>query len=468
VVNQPPSRVSLPSRYEDLDQAFRGRLRPNPDLIAEVNRAFTSMQVSGGIRFLPVFGRSGSGKSSAALELSTHLPEADVRALPQAAIEDPAYLADFMSAVWEARDTPRLLIAVVDQYEEQVAQRTALPTQFVEQLSLLDRGEYRSKPTLFIWLTTSSSFQTELADATSRNRRILLRADFELTGPERELWPGIIEETFEFHNNERSLADFGVLIRDLESVADASETLGHAIEQLGERLARPEATLQDLSRYRVAMLWPVTDGTRIARVVSFTNPREGYRLNWTAFYRELNVDDQRQLPLQAYNRARLYFDVRLIPIAAADLMTLARDLDDQNEVLHRSYLGRFELSHFVSILRGTWNPEVYSPLRERPSQRADQARAWYETATTQPVLLGRRIARILTEIGLPATHEAPVRTPHGSVRADVLVKPAPQPPEWIIELKAFGPAATMPSAIREAIKTTLRRHAVFAGFLARQ
>lgn len=42
---QPPK---LPSRYEDLDIAFRGRLRPDPDLLAGVQSAYQSMQVSGG------------------------------------------------------------------------------------------------------------------------------------------------------------------------------------------------------------------------------------------------------------------------------------------------------------------------------------------------------------------------------------------------------------------------------------
>ena len=42
-----------------------------------------------------------------------------------------------------------MLVAVIDQYEENVAQKSAVPTQFIERLSLLDRGELRGLPILF-------------------------------------------------------------------------------------------------------------------------------------------------------------------------------------------------------------------------------------------------------------------------------------------------------------------------------
>jgi hypothetical protein len=78
---------------------------------------------------------------------------------------------------------------------------------------------------------------------------------------------------------------------------------------------------------QVVMLWPVTDATRISRIANFTHPREGYQLDWNAWYRELSRPDREQLPHEAYNRARLYFDMRLVPIAAADLRPLCRSLD---------------------------------------------------------------------------------------------------------------------------------------------
>jgi hypothetical protein len=86
--------IKLPSRYEDLDVAFRGRLRPNQDLLTTVKDAFTSMSVSGGIRFLPVYGGSGSGKTSAALELGSHLPDVKVFKLSRLAVEDQQTLVD--------------------------------------------------------------------------------------------------------------------------------------------------------------------------------------------------------------------------------------------------------------------------------------------------------------------------------------------------------------------------------------
>lgn len=329
--------ISLPSRYENLDTAFRGRLKPNQPLLVAVKAAFSAMEISGGIRFLPVFGRSGSGKSSATLEIGTHLPDFHVEQLPRDAVENPQALGTALDGMWKRAKTKKL-VAVIDQYEEVAAQRTNVPSAFVESLSLLDRATPKPRPTLFIWLTTDREFQGSLEAATSRNRRILAASGFEVEGLPKDNWPAIIEETFRFHNQERMLSDYEILDVDLAQIADEEESLGDAIELTGDRLAKHASTLHDLSTYQVIMLWPVTDGLRISRIQQFTDPRSGYKLNWDAWYRQLNVEDQSQLPLREFNRARLYFDVRLVPIAAADLHPLCRDIDKVKIELGISYL----------------------------------------------------------------------------------------------------------------------------------
>lgn len=462
------SLLKLPSRYEDLDPAFRGRLRPNAALISLVQRAYQGMRMSGGIRFLPMYGTSGAGKSSAALELATHLPESKVIQLTRQAIQSRTVLeGEVISARSRMRDD-QLLIAVIDQYEEAVIDRSSIPTAFVETLALLDRGVFRTLPVLFIWLTTSRDFQAHLADATTRNQRVLVSRDFSLEGPAKVDWPAIIEDTFRFHNSGTDLADYEVLNPDLVEISFDALSLGDAIQRTGERLFSYNPQLHDLSQYLVVMLWPVSDGLRIQRIQQFTDARQGYKLDWNAWYRNLNSEDKRQLPLQELNRARLYFDLRLVPIAAADLYPLCQELDDESFRLHRTYLDRLGNTHFASILKGEWNPESYAPLRERESQRADRARTWYEGVTRSPTQLGRRIARALSEIGINARHEQPVESPHSRVRADILVMRNTSPQNVIVELKAFSSANTMPSTISDSIKTTLRRHAQLAGFLQRQ
>lgn len=458
--------LRLPSRYEDLDDAFRGRLRPNRELIELIQSAHRSMQMSGGIRFLPVYGRSGSGKSCAARELATHLPGARIVELTRKAIQSEAALLEELRATDRSR-ADDLIIAVVDQYEESVASQSALPTQFVERLSLLDRNRKIQAPAVFIWLTTSKDFQHDLAKATSRNERILVQPDFELNGPKQETWSDIVEETFAFHNQEQPLADFGLLRGDIETIADGAPTLGRTIEQVGESLGGHVEDLQDLSRHQVVMVWPVTDGLRITRVSGFTSAREGYRLNWDAFYRELPVEDQKnRQTMSAYNRARLYFDVRLVPINAADLQPLSKNLDDDVVTLGRSYMDRFKNTHLFQIVAENWDPSVYSPMRERASKRAEEAREWYEGVTTQPVQLGKRLARIFREAGYEAEHEGRLMSPHRNVRADVLVRrPEAQQNLVCLELKAFSTEGTRPSSIRDAVRGTLRKYAQFAGFI---
>jgi hypothetical protein len=462
--------LKLPSRYEDLDQAFRGRLKPVPELIDLIQAARRSMAISGGLRFLPLFGESGSGKSSAARELDSHLPETKVLELPRPAIGSFEALKAFLSESQTVHADREALIVVVDQYEEAVAAQGNIPTQFVEWLSLLDRdAKFSSSRWIFLWLTTSKEFQSLLEAATSRNRRILAASSFELRGPSKAEWSGIVEETFEFHNSGRPLADYAILQRDVEQHALTARTLGATIERVGEALGEKLPLLQDLSTYQIVMLWPVTDGQRINTILRFVDAREGYRLDWNAWFRQLNEQDRAQLPLAEFNRARLYFDVRLVPMAAADLHPLCKDLDDDNFTLHKTYTERFDLTHYVSILRGTWDPARYSPLRERPSERASEARDWYSEVTTKPTKIGRRIAQALTAVGVTADHEQDVTSPHGTVRADVLSeRTVGRQTRVITELKAYSPENTIPSTIRDAVRTTLRRHSQFGGFLQRQ
>lgn len=80
------------------------------------------------------------------------------------------------------------MIPIIDQFEENVAGKENIPTQFVEFISLFDRNELKNIPTIFIWLTTSKDFQTSLVTATSRNKRILLDEKFEIIGPKKEQW----------------------------------------------------------------------------------------------------------------------------------------------------------------------------------------------------------------------------------------------------------------------------------------
>ncbi|MGX1191573.1 ATP-binding protein [Metabacillus sp. SLBN-84] len=460
--------ISLPSRYEDLDETYRGRLVPNRNLLSIINKAQKSMMISGGIRFLPIYGESGAGKSSAARELSTHLPGLKTFVLERNEIESRDTLVNRVATEYE-RNKDKILVAIVDQYEENVASREKIPTQFVEYLSLLDRGQFRKIPIIFIWLTTDKDFQKLLVNATTRNRRILLDEEFTIHGPEKDDWPKIIEETFSFHNSEKSLADYGLIEPDLISIGFENKTLGSAIQDTGTRLSENLDDIQNLSEYQVIIMWPVADSLRNQRVMQFSKPREGYKLNWDAWYSELNSEDKIQLPLRELNRTRLYFDLRIVPVRVADLHKLCLNLE-QNEVkLANTYIQRFTKTHFYHVVSNTWESYEYNPVRERESQRSSDAEQWYSTVTGKPTLLGRRLAKIFNQCGFEGVHEESLTSSYGKIRADVFIKrPEIQKNKVIIELKVFSSENTMPSTIKDAIKVTLRRHAQFAGFLQRQ
>ena len=229
--------LRLPSRYEDLDTAYRGRLIPDQALLELVNRAKKSIDISGGIRFLPIWGQSGAGKSCAAIEIGTHIPLVHTLVLTRDEIESKSLLLDRI-LLEKKKAHGKFLVVIIDQFEEKVIGKERIPTQFVEHISLLDRAELRDYPTLFIWLTTDKSFQKQLQDATSRNRRILLESDFEVTGPEKSIWPTIIKQTFSFHNAEKALADYGIIDEDIKNIAEDSTTLGAANEQVGNLLLK--------------------------------------------------------------------------------------------------------------------------------------------------------------------------------------------------------------------------------------
>jgi hypothetical protein len=460
--------INLPSRYEDLNEAYRGRLVPNPRLISLITKAAKSMSISGGIRFLPIYGESGSGKSSASRELSTHMPDVNCHTLNRDEIENSDLLRELIKQLHE-RNKKKVLVFVIDQYEENVKGSESIPTQFIEKLSLLDRGDLRTIPVVFIWLTTSKEFREMLVLATSRNKRILLDPEFNISGPEKGEWPQIVEETFSFHNSDTPLSDFGIIRSDLVEIGHNAATIGESIELIGNKLGESIEGLQNISEYQVIIFWPVSDGLRNQRVLQFSRPREGYRLNWDSWYAELNDDDRRTLPLHEFNRARLYFDFRVIPVRAADLHRLCLDLDDESKTLSPTSLTRFKNTHFFHVVSDNWDSYDYNPVRERESQRSEKARTWYESITTQPTKLGKRLAKILTDCNLNAVHEKAITTNYSTVRADVLVETSNvSKPKKIIELKAFSSENTMPSTIKEQIKITLRRHAQLAGFLQKQ
>ena len=238
--------INLPSRYEDLSEAYKGRLVPNPNLISIIIKASKSMAISKGIRFLPVYGESGSGKSSASREISTHLPSTYSHVLSRDEIESSDSLDDRIKSIHE-RNPGKVLIFVIDQYEENVQGRENIPTEFVEKLSLLDRGELRSIPAIFLWLTTSKDFRNMLVAATSRNKRILLDPSFDIIGPDKKEWGNIIQETFSFHNAETPLADFGIIKNDLIEISYECSTIGECIELVGNKLGENIENLQNIS-----------------------------------------------------------------------------------------------------------------------------------------------------------------------------------------------------------------------------
>lgn len=361
-----------------------------------------------------------------------------------------------------------LLIGVVDQFEEIVSSKADIPTQFIEKISILDRTELRKIPVIIIWLTTSRDFQKALVDATSRNSRILLSKNFAIYGPDKNLWPKIIKETFSFHNDEKPLADCKIIDQDLQEIARNADTIGATLQAVAEQLSSELASLQNLSEYRVSLVWPVSDALRSQRVLQFSKPREGYTLNWDAWQSELNEEDKAQLPLRDFNRARLYFDIRVIPVRVADLHHLCMDLDNASPKFGNTYLERFRKTHLNHIISGTWSEYDYNPVRERESKRAQEARKWYLTVTNEPTKLGKRLAVILNMLGLDAQYEKDITSKYGSLRADVFIKSCKKvKKKQILELKVFAPENTMPSTIKEAIKVTLRRHAQFAGFIQR-
>jgi ABC-type dipeptide/oligopeptide/nickel transport system ATPase component len=150
--------------------------------LEEIQNAIKSMAINGGIRFLPIFGESGSGKSCASREIDKHLPDTHVFILNRSEIEDVDELKQRVSDEKRLNDGKHL-IAVVDQFEESVRGKEHIPTQFIEKISILDRTEFKGLPIIFLWLTTNRQFQQNLENATSRNRRLLLSNSFTIEGP---------------------------------------------------------------------------------------------------------------------------------------------------------------------------------------------------------------------------------------------------------------------------------------------
>ncbi len=308
-----------------------------------------------------------------------------------------------------------------------------------------------------------------LEEATNRNSRILIQKSFEITGPNKEDWPEIIENTFSFHNDDKPLSDFGIIESDLIKIGKKIKTLGETIIKISEIIAEEEENLQNISNYQVILLWPVADNARNEKVLQFTYPTEGYKLNWENWYRSLNQADRKNLPLKEYNRARLYFDFRLVPIKAADLHKLCNYIDKDDFSPAKTYLKRLEETHFFLILSDHWTEYVFNTSRNRTSKRTEEAESWYNTITNKPTQVGRRLAKAINLLGYSASYEKDIETKYSKVRADVYVeKGSKLVKNKIVELKLYNSSNTIPSQIKDQIRQTLQKHAQLAGFIQKQ
>ncbi|MEM6506548.1 MAG: ATP-binding protein [Planctomycetota bacterium] len=457
----------LPSRYESLNKSYRAQLRPVPELIDAAKKAHSSIKINKGVRFLPVFGESGSGKSSATLELATHLPEARVELLTPNDISLPMdQLQERIARKVHLFSKTELIIWVIDQYEEIVEGtiREKVPSQFIEKISIIDRGDLAAQPMLFIWLTTSKEFRDKLVKlSSSRSRRTLLDASFDLNGPERETWIDIIKETFLHHNEGRQLADYDVLDSRIIEAIQGAETIGDAIDNVGGILANSAMTqLLDLSAHQVVMLWPVVDGTGINRVASFTKSNSGYSLNWTSFWDQLTDRDKNDRDLDGMNRARIYFDFRLIPIPAADFRDIVRKFDISVDITKEA-IESLQRTHYYKVISRD-QTENLRVMFERESQRSADAKTWYESITAdQQANAAKMLAKTISQAGYESEPQYEMKSDFGRVVADLSTRQNGS--KALTELKLFSPRNTTPSAIRDQIKSTLRKYAKFSGFL---
>jgi hypothetical protein len=456
------SQIKLPNRYEDLDPAFHGKLVPDRNFIAIVNDAFKSMQMGGGVRFLPVYAPSGTGKSSATFALQRHLQELKVIKLPKSVVLDQATLRTFiLDQVAQAAD--KKPVFVVDNYE--------FPTEvvsksFVELVSEMDRDELRTRPTLFVWISHEAKNMSALVDAAQMNKRLYLTTGFEILGPNRNSdWADVIEETFRFHNNNISLADSGVTRQDIDKIVKSAPSLGEAISVVGGRVKTRD--LRDMSKYRVILLWPFTDGVGLNVIRQFSDPRQGYKLDWSAFEKHFNKKDLEQLPLAELNQARMQFDFRLVPIRAADVQQFCGGNESGSTKVVKSHVENLKKSHFYSVLDDSWQNSVYGPMKTHmESDRSVAASKWYSEATSNPGVIHNRLAAALSYCGFVAKVEEVVDSDHSQVRADVAV--TRDASQVLIELKVFSAANTTASTVRDSIKSTLRKYAQLGGHLQRQ
>ena len=88
------------------------------------------------------------------------MPDVSTFTLDRSEIESSEKLLIRIKSERNATDK-KVLIAIVDQYEENVQGKENIPSQFVEHLSLLDRKELSGELIIFIWLTTNKEFQTQ-------------------------------------------------------------------------------------------------------------------------------------------------------------------------------------------------------------------------------------------------------------------------------------------------------------------
>ena len=107
--------------------------------------------------------------------------------------------------------------------------------------------------------------------------------------------------------------------------------------------------------------------------------------------------------------------------------------------LGKTYIDRFQQTHFYHVVSDGWKEYDYNPVRERESQRSSDAAQWYATVTDKPTQIGRRLASIFRKCDFEACYEEMIESKHSKVKADVFVmRQGVEKDKVIIELKVYS------------------------------
>ena len=323
----------IPDRFDMLQRSYQADLQgiiyPVHETIQYLQSVFMNMGASRRGDFLIFRGEPGSGKSTFLHTLPIFIPAAEIfsiqphTSIPQALQNSQPVQKDLRVIIIEGRE------ALGETSQQEIETSIHSINQFLRS----ERGER----TIIVWPANtdhlSNILETSAKNVGGDSLLGVNNSQYFFTGPPKESFLQIANNTISVLNQGATLSDLGVSLAAAESIAHRSSTIGQYLGNIRSELLKNRQHVQQLLEYEKCKLWIVViagndpDGD-VAALTRSTNASIDIERLLSATGANI-VNDLKQYPSQLGILGTV-LDAKIIHIPILTALSVSRDFADDN------------------------------------------------------------------------------------------------------------------------------------------